>query len=61
MIIHGWARNAPALTLPEDVGVAVGRNTPYKYIVLNIHYLSIIKNDNSGNQIVFTRKPYVDC
>jgi peptidylglycine monooxygenase len=57
MIIHGWARNAPALNLPEDVGFAVGRNTPYKYIVLNIHYLSIIKNDNSGNQIIFSRTP----
>ncbi|CAF2813402.1 unnamed protein product [Rotaria sp. Silwood2] len=56
-IIHGWARNAPALTLPKDVGIAVGRNTPYKYIVLNIHYLGILKNDNSGNQLIMSRKP----
>lgn len=76
MIIHGWARNAPPLNLPEgldrikkitidllffiDVGFAVGRNTPYKYIVVNIHYLSILKNDNSGNQIILSRTPYVD-
>ncbi|CAF1192501.1 unnamed protein product [Adineta steineri] len=57
MIIHGWARNAPALTLPEDVGFAVGRNTPYKYIVVNLHYLSILKNDNSGNQLIMSHTP----
>ncbi|CAF4235914.1 unnamed protein product, partial [Rotaria magnacalcarata] len=57
MIIHGWARNAPSLTLPENVGFHVGRNTPYKYVVVNIHYLSILKNDYSGNQLIMTRKP----
>ncbi|CAF1507834.1 unnamed protein product [Rotaria sp. Silwood1] len=57
MIIHGWGRNAPPMTLPKDVGIAVGRNTPYKYIVVNIHYFAILKNDNSGNQLIMTRKP----
>ncbi|UJR29117.1 hypothetical protein I4U23_010331 [Adineta vaga] len=57
MIIHGWARNAPAMKLPEDVGFAVGRNTPYKYIVVNIHYFSKINNDNSGNQLIMSRTP----
>jgi len=82
MIIHGWARNAPALTLPEgfflnlikmvkkwnklytfhlDVGFKVGRNTPFKYIVINIHYLTILQNDNSGNQLIMSRTPYVNC
>jgi hypothetical protein len=41
-----------------DVGFAVGRNTPYKYIVVNIHYLSILKNDFSGNQLIMSRTPY---
>ncbi|CAF4387663.1 unnamed protein product [Rotaria socialis] len=59
MIIHGWARNAPPLTLPENVGFHVGRNTPYKYVVINIHYLSILKNDYSGNQLIMTRKPLI--
>ena len=77
LIIHGWARNAPSMTLPEgistwsnnrllnqvfsllDVGFPVGRNTPYKYIVINIHYISAIKNDKSGNQLMISRKPYV--
>lgn len=79
VVIHGWARDAPTLTLPQgsfyiriyekdficdflfhgvDVGFVVGKNTPYKYIVVNIHYLSILKNDYSGNQLVFTRTPY---
>jgi hypothetical protein len=44
-----------------DIGFAVGRNTPYKYIVVNIHYLSILKNDNSGNQLIMSRTMYVDC
>ncbi len=43
-----------------DVGFKVGRNSPYKYVVLNIHYLSILKNDNSGNQLIMSRKPYVN-
>lgn len=79
VIIHGWARNAPSMTLPDgwliflrdifvtkknrcsilDVGFPVGRNTPYKYIVVNIHYLSTVVNDRSGNQLVMSRKPYV--
>ncbi|CAF4931453.1 unnamed protein product, partial [Rotaria sp. Silwood1] len=57
LIIHGWARNAPSMTLPDDVGFPVGRNTPYKYIVVNIHYLSSIVNDKSGNQLIISRKP----
>lgn len=44
-----------------DVGIKVGRNSPYKYIVANIHYLSIQKNDSSGNQVIMSRKPYVNC
>ncbi|CAF4777868.1 unnamed protein product [Rotaria sp. Silwood1] len=56
-IIHDWGRNAPLWTLPKDVGIAVGRNTPYKYIVVNLHYLSILKNDYSGTQLIMTRKP----
>jgi hypothetical protein len=43
-----------------DVGFKVGRNSPYKYIVINIHYLSILKNDNSGNQLLLSRTSYVN-
>ena len=41
-----------------DVGIVVGKNTPYKYIVVNIHYLSVLKNDYSGNQLIVSRRPY---
>lgn len=80
IIIHGWARNAPALSLPDgrhfsllpgnenvtltffsaDVGFAVGRNTAFKHIVVNLHYLAILKNDFSGNQILLSRKALSD-
>ncbi|KAI6203041.1 putative peptidyl-glycine alpha-amidating monooxygenase T19B4.1 [Aphelenchoides besseyi] len=38
-ILYAWARNAPSLTLPENVGFAIGNeNDPVQYIVLQIHY-----------------------
>ena len=42
-----------------EVGVAVGKDTPYKYIIVNIHYLPIVKNDYSGNQFLMSRKRFV--
>lgn len=42
-----------------DVGFAVGRHTPYKYIIINVHYLCTVKDDNSGNQLLVSRTPYV--
>ncbi|CAF3926950.1 unnamed protein product, partial [Adineta steineri] len=58
VILHDWSYNIPTLALlPKDVGIAVGRNTPNKYIVVNVHYLLILKGDNSGLQLVMTRKP----
>jgi len=41
------------------VGIVVGKNTPYKYIIVNIHYLPIVKNDYSGNQLFISRKRFV--
>jgi hypothetical protein len=38
-ILYAWARNAPSLTLPEDVGFAIGNaEDAVQYIVLQIHY-----------------------
>jgi hypothetical protein len=38
-ILYAWARNAPALTLPDNVGFAVGNSgDPVQWIVLQIHY-----------------------
>lgn len=42
-IIYAWARDAPKLELPEDVGFKVGKDSPIKYIVLQVHYASIDK------------------
>ena len=41
------------------VGIAVGKNTPYKYLIVNTHYLPIVKNDYSGNQFLISRKRFV--
>lgn len=43
-----------------DRGIVVGKGTPYKYVVLNIHYLPMVQNDNSGNQIIFARTRLID-
>ena len=38
-ILYAWARNAPSLTLPDNVGFAIGNSgDPVQYIVLQIHY-----------------------
>jgi len=58
-ILYGWDRNGLPTYFPEDIGVAIGKNTPYKYLVLNIHYLPMVKHDYSGNQLIFTRKRLV--
>ena len=55
-----WSSTKRSSSRHVDVGFAVGRNTPYKHIVVNIHYFSILKNDNSGNQLTLSRKPYAD-
>lgn len=49
-----------SIILYVDVGFPVGKNTPYKYIVVNIHYLEKATGDYSGNQIILSRKPYDD-
>jgi peptidylglycine monooxygenase len=38
-IIYAWARDAPALTLPEGVGFKVGGDTKVQYVVLQVHYM----------------------
>lgn len=42
-IIYAWARDAPKLELPENVGFKVGKDSPIKYIVLQVHYAHIDK------------------
>lgn len=56
-ILFAWGRNAPALELPKDVAFKVGRSTPHKYIVVNIHYLKKVSNDRSGLALTFSNTP----
>lgn len=41
----------------KDVAFKVGSDTPFKYIVVNIHYLKKVENDVSGLAITVSNKP----
>lgn len=59
-IIYAWARDAPRLELPEGVGFKVGKDSPIKYLVLQVHYMHSFeegKTDNSGVSIEYTLTP----
>ena len=61
-IIYAWAKNAPRLTLPEDVGFKVGgRDSKIKYLVLQVHYASVENipetGDRSGVVLTYTDQP----
>ncbi|CAG9581176.1 unnamed protein product [Danaus chrysippus] len=56
-IVYAWARDAPSLKLPEDVGFLVGENSPIKYLVLQVHYMHKFpegQTDNSGVLLQYT-------
>ncbi|KOB78053.1 Uncharacterized protein OBRU01_03039, partial [Operophtera brumata] len=38
-VVYAWARDAPSLLLPEDVGFLIGKDSPIKYLVLQVHYM----------------------
>lgn len=42
-VIYAWARDAPRLNLPDGVGFKVGKSSPIKYLVLQVHYANIDK------------------
>jgi len=60
-IIYGWAKDAPALELPDGVGFRVGKESQIKYLVLQVHYahLDMIPEDgdSSGIFLHYTRYP----
>ncbi|XP_011502723.1 PREDICTED: peptidylglycine alpha-hydroxylating monooxygenase isoform X2 [Ceratosolen solmsi marchali] len=61
-IIYAWARDAPELILPDNVGFKVGKGSLIKYLVLQIHYAHIDKfkdgtTDDSGITLHLTRQP----
>ncbi|XP_066258953.1 peptidylglycine alpha-hydroxylating monooxygenase [Euwallacea similis] len=58
-VIYAWARNAKPLKLPDDVGFLVGKDTPIKYLVLQIHYTKKFpdgQTDNSGLFLLYTQQ-----
>jgi len=40
-VIYAWARDAPALDLPEGVAFEVGGDTAIQYLVLQVHYADV--------------------
>ncbi|XP_013188764.1 peptidylglycine alpha-hydroxylating monooxygenase [Amyelois transitella] len=57
-IVYAWARNAPSLQLPQDVGFLIGRDSPIKYLVLQVHYMHKFpegRTDNSGVFLKYTK------
>lgn len=59
-IIYAWARDAPQLNLPEGVGFKVGKDSPIKYLVLQVHYMHGFNEgttDDSGVIIHYTTTP----
>lgn len=56
-ILFAWAKNAPPLNLPKDVGFHVGGQTSIKYIVIQIHYVNPLPPgslDTSGIRLSMT-------
>ena len=60
-ILYAWARNAPRLDLPQDVGFKVGGGGDIKYLVLQVHYASVDAipetGDRSGVILTYTDRP----
>lgn len=59
-IIYAWARDAPQLNLPDGVGFKVGKDSPIKYLVLQVHYMHGFPEgttDDSGVIIHYTNDP----
>lgn len=59
-IIYAWAKDAPALKLPEGVGFQVGKGSGINFLVLQVHYAHVDQflngaTDNSG--IILTLLP----
>jgi len=61
-IIYAWAKNAPRLDLPKDVGFKVGGpQADIKFLVLQVHYASVehipAQGDQSGVILKYTDVP----
>jgi len=48
-IVYAWAMDAPELVLPADTGFRMGKDTPIKYLVLQVHYAHLDQIAESGD------------
>ncbi|XP_064610137.1 peptidylglycine alpha-amidating monooxygenase-like isoform X2 [Liolophura sinensis] len=48
-IMFAWAKNAPPLHLPEDVGYQLGDDVNVNYVVMQIHYAHAIAADEQAD------------
>ena len=59
--LFAWANNAPALTLPPNVGFRIGGNgTRIQYLVVQVHYAKQLPRrilDYSGMDLEITSQP----
>ena len=54
-LIYAWAKDAPPAKIPDGVGFKVG--FPYRYIVLQLHYVHPLPSpDHAAVKISFTDK-----
>ena len=49
-ILYAWARNAPKLELPPEVGFRVGGGGDIQYLVLQVHYAAVDKIPDTGDR-----------
>ncbi|CAB3240256.1 unnamed protein product [Arctia plantaginis] len=54
-IVYAWARDAPSLHLPKDVGFLIGKDSPIKYLVLQVHYMHRFPEDKTDDSGVFLK------
>ena len=57
VVLYGWGRNAPPLTLPAGHGYTVGGRSSNKFLVLQIHFLDLRpRDDHSGLRLSLSRQ-----
>lgn len=57
-IMYAWAKNAPPVSLPKNVGFHVGPNTSVRYLILQVHYATSLPDgvlDKSGLSLRLTQ------
>ncbi|CAJ0574305.1 unnamed protein product, partial [Mesorhabditis spiculigera] len=57
-ILYAWAKDAPDLTLPKDVGFQVGGSSNINFLVMQVHYMHEKDvEDKTGIALTHTEEP----